>query len=191
LKIAFIHGAESTPDSFNFIEPMLDKGFNGISIAYDSNNGFKSNLKTMFDDLVDEGDLFFVSHSLGGVYALHLSHLLGDQVKGSVSIATPFNGSESASMLNMIKPCQLYRDIAPYSDPILSSHKLGFSCPWTQIVTTGGKSHWMSEDNDGVVTKASMMRRKDMEFKYVHSSHYEVMLSNRTVDIINNCLKEV
>lgn len=89
-------------------------------------------------------------------------------------------------MLNMIKPCQLYRDISPYSEPIVASKRIKLECPWVQIVTVGGGSHWMNTKNDGVVTKKSMMYRKDMEFVEVDSGHYEIMMRSEVIDVINN-----
>lgn len=192
MKIVFIHGAGATADSFNFIEPKLDKRFDREFIQYDSNNGFKNNLKLMIDQQIStDEELFFVSHSLGGLYALHLGEYLNGAVVGSVSISSPFNGSESASVLNMIKPCQLYSDISPYADPIYGSRSLKITYPWTQIVTTGGKSHWMDESNDGVVTKKSMMIRKDMEFIEINTNHYEVMMNREVIDVINKKIKAV
>lgn len=85
----------------------------------------------------------------------------------------------------MIKPCQLYKDISPYSDPIYRGQKIKIKCPWVQIVTTAGNSHWLNVANDGVVTKKSMMSRKDMKYVEIESGHYEIMMQSKVVDIIN------
>lgn len=186
VKIVFIHGAGATKDSFNYIEPNIDQRFERTYLEYNSDDGFKNNVIKFNKQLGSVDTVFFIGHSLGGLYGIHLTHHLKERVVGSISIASPFNGAESASMLNMIKPCQLYRDISPYSEPIVSSHKIKIKCPWTQIVTIGGGSHWMSTKNDGVVTKKSMTHRSDMNFIEVESGHYEIMLRSETVDIINN-----
>lgn len=192
MKIIFIHGAGATKDSFNFIEPNIDSRFDRDFIQYDANNGFKNNLNMMVDQWVaTDDDLFFVSHSLGGLYALHLGEYLKGAVVGSVSIASPFNGSDSATVLNMLKPCQLYKDISPYSVPIYTSKNIKISYPWTQIVTTSGNSHWMNEPNDGVVTKKSMMCRNDMEFIEINTNHYEVMMKTEVVDMIDKKIQSV
>lgn len=192
MKIIFIHGAGATKDSFNFIEPNIDSRFDRDFIQYDANNGFKNNLKMMVDQWIStDEDLFFVSHSLGGLYALHLGEYLNGAVVGSVSIASPFNGSDSATVLNMLKPCQLYKDISPYSVPIYTSKNIKISYPWTQIVTTSGNSHWMHEPNDGVVTKKSMMCRNDMEFIEINTNHYEVMMKTEVVDMIDKKIQSV
>jgi pimeloyl-ACP methyl ester carboxylesterase len=185
LKLLFIHGAGASKDSFNFIEPLVDKRFERVFLQYDSNNGFKNNLQTMLESLDKRNKYFVISHSLGGLYAVYIAEYLNRSLRGSVSIASPFGGSDSATVLNMIKPCQLYKDISPYSDPIYTSQKIKIKCPWVQVVTTAGDSHWMNVANDGVVTKRSMMIRKDMRFVEVNSGHYEIMMQNRVVDVIN------
>ena len=192
MKLVFIHGAGATPDSFNYIEPKLNKKYSRIYIEYESELGFMNNLNKMICSLTAlNEDIFLISHSLGGVYSVLLTEYLGGLVKGGVSIATPFNGCESASMLNLLKPCKLYKDIGTYSEPISMSRRVVLSVPWTQIVTTMGRSHWMNTENDGVVTRASMTHRNDMEFVEVDSGHYEVMLRNETINIINSKLSLV
>lgn len=190
MKIVFIHGAGATKDSFNYIEPHIDNRFERVFLEYHTETGFNKNLHQMVEATKEiSGDgVFFVSHSLGGVYALHIGLQLRRDIRGSVSIASPFNGSDSAVVLNMIKPCQLYKDISPYSTPIYSSHGIKITYPWTQIVTTGSPSHWMNAPNDGVVTKQSMTFRKDMKFIEVNSGHYEIMLRREPIDIINTCV---
>lgn len=185
MKIVFIHGAGATKDSFNFIEPNVDNRFDRIYLEYNSNDGFNNNITKFVRKLGNTDDVFLVGHSLGGVYGLHLTSHLKSRVVGSVSISSPFNGAESASMLNMIKPCQLYRDISPYSEPIVTSQKIKIECPWIQIVTVGGGSHWMPTKNDGVVTKKSMMYRNDMSFVEINSCHHEIMMRTETTDVIN------
>jgi hypothetical protein len=61
--------------------------------------------------------------------------------------------------------------------------------PWVNIVTTAGKSPWMNVANDGVVTISSMKKHsEDMEIIEVDTNHYEVLVSNRVVDILKNKL---
>jgi predicted alpha/beta hydrolase family esterase len=43
-----------------------------LLINYDSRNGFEKNLENMKELLSAQKDMFFVCHSLGGIYALHL-----------------------------------------------------------------------------------------------------------------------
>ena len=58
--------------------------------------------------------------------------------------------------------------------------------PWTNIVTVKGNSPWVPAPNDGVVTVASQNHHNEgMELIELDYNHYEVVLSERTVNIIN------
>jgi predicted alpha/beta hydrolase family esterase len=189
MHLVFIHGANATSDSFNFIEAHL-QGRDKTFIQYKSADGFFSNLSDMVDQLQGK-EIFIVAHSLGGVYAVHLAEALGAAVKGIVTIATPFNGSEFAIALNLLKPCQLYRDIMPVSVPITRAHKIKLACPLTQIVTTAGDSHLMSASNDGVVTEKSMRARSGATMVEIESGHYEVLMRRQTVEVIQAAIERV
>lgn len=189
MKLVFIHGAGATPDSFNYIEPKLNKKFKRSYIKYDCDKGFINNLNRMIISLSTQNeDIFLISHSLGGIYSILLNEHLGGLVKGGVSISTPFNGCESASFLNLIRPCQLYKDIGIYSEPILTSKRVVLSVPWVQIVSTVGTTHWINQPNDGVVTYDSMTIRKDVKYIELKSSHHEIMLNPVVPDIVNKQL---
>jgi pimeloyl-ACP methyl ester carboxylesterase len=189
MNLVFIHGAGATADSFNYLEAHFagDKTF----IQYKSADGFFSNLSDMVDQLQGKGDLFIIAHSLGGVYAVHLAEALGAAVKGIVTIATPFNGSEFAIALNLLKPCQLYLDISPLSVPILKGHKIKLACPLTQIVTMQGDSHLMAASNDGVVTENSMRARSGVTVVEAQSGHHEVLMRRHTVEVIQAAIERV
>jgi triacylglycerol esterase/lipase EstA (alpha/beta hydrolase family) len=129
-----------------------------------------------------------IAHSLGGVYATYLQDN-NNNLKGVVSLATPFNGSELATWGSIFNPhYQLFKDIAPSSSFIRNSKKINIQCPWTQIITTVGDVPWITGPNDGIVTKASMTSRDDVEYEKVNRNHYEIVQSNRVVDIITKKL---
>lgn len=189
MKIVYIHGASATGESFNYIREHLNHN-DDIVIEYSSKNGFEDNLEQMKKTLVDFDNMFFICHSLGGIYALHLANHFKDQVIGAVTISTPYGGSQSADYAKYFLPfSRLLRDIGPNSRPMKLTAKLDVLHPWTNIVTTRGDSPWMIEPNDGVVTIDSMTSRKDMEFIEVALNHYEVVISPTTVDIIKSKLK--
>jgi pimeloyl-ACP methyl ester carboxylesterase len=194
MQIVFIHGNGASSDSFNYIKSQFSvfdinvDEFHEfcIDLEYDSDNGFYNNLFTMFEKIKEYDEIFFIGHSLGGLYALHLAHILKDKVIGGVTMGTPYGGSKSALLLNMVCPQQLYNDISPYSKPIIDGKliKLHPSIDWTAIVTTKGHSKLMMEPNDGVVTIESMYDRKDANFIEVNSTHHEILLSDEAADII-------
>ncbi|MEO6351795.1 MAG: alpha/beta hydrolase [Oxalobacteraceae bacterium] len=192
MKIIYIHGHGASSDSFNFIRSEV-VGHEEMSLEYDSKNGFADNLAVMAEQLKDETDIFFVAHSLGGLYALHLADKLGGQVVGAVTMATPYGGSESALALNLISPQQIYKDIHPIASPITQGRRIDLHSlqNWTAIVTTKGHSKFMTTANDGVVTVDSMRCRRGVKFIEVESNHHEVIQSHHSVDIIKATLKEI
>ena len=73
MNLVYIHGANATSESFNHIRTRLGKG---LDLNYDSRDGFEHNLAAMQQSLAGVEQCFFIAHSLGGIYALHLSHHL-------------------------------------------------------------------------------------------------------------------
>lgn len=189
MTIVYIHGASATSESFVHIQEHIKKP--SIAIDYDSSDGFASNLKAMKERLDDVEKIFFVAHSLGGIYALHLADYFQHKVLGAVTLSTPYGGSRQADYAKYFLPfSRLMRDIGPASDPMSRVKELKFPVGrWTNVVTTKGQSPWMVEENDGVVTLKSMRYCKEMELIDLPLNHYEVVISNKTVDIIKDRLK--
>ena len=78
MLLVYIHGASATSESFNYIRKQI-KG-KTLLINYDSRNGFEKNLEIMKELLSAQKDMFFICHSLGGIYALHLAQEFPDQI---------------------------------------------------------------------------------------------------------------
>lgn len=185
--IVYIHGASATAESFTHIRQFVRDHVEepDIALEYNSANGFDHNLSIMIDALADAERLFFVSHSLGGIYALHLAHYYHGVTRGGVSLSTPYGGSKQADFARYFLPFnRLMKDIGPMSAPMAQSKQMASPPNWTQIVTTHGASPWIQEANDGVVTLDSQRYRQDFEIIELPLNHYEVVVSNRTVEII-------
>ena len=73
--IVYIHGASATAESFTHIRQFVRDTFEeeDIALEYNSADGFDHNLKHMKGQLDDADRLFFISHSLGGIYAVSVS----------------------------------------------------------------------------------------------------------------------
>ena len=187
MNLVYIHGANATSESFNHIR---DKIGSGIDINYDSRNGFENNLKDMLSLLKDVKDIAFIAHSLGGIYALHIANALPANVSGAVTISTPYGGAKVAEYVQYFLPfSRLMRDIGPSSWVMRQSDKIKIQHPWTNIVTVRGQSPFMNEPNDGVVTIDSQKHHADMELVEVEYNHYEVVLSDKVIDIIKKRIK--
>ena len=182
MSLVFIHGAGATSDTFNYIKRDIASG---IDLSYSNDNGFKNNLDLMLEKLKTVENIFFIAHSLGGVYALHLAGLIPNQVLGAVTMSTPYGGSEAADYVRLMLPnSKLLQDIGPNSWPIAQVSKIELKHPWCNIVTVKGQNPFMLEPNDGVVSIASQRARRDMELIEIGINHYEVVLSPRVVKII-------
>lgn len=190
MKIVYIHGAGASGSSFNYIREHLDFE-NEFILEYNPADGFENNFSQMRRLLDKTDSLFFIAHSMGGIYALHLSHWFQEQTVGAVTISTPFGGAAIADYVKYFLPfSRLLRDIGPSSRPMRLTNKLKVLHPWCNIVTITGDSPWMIEPNDGVVTVASQRHREDMELIELPLNHYEVMMSPATVATIRKKFKE-
>jgi len=185
--IVYIHGASATAESFTHIREYVREHTElpDIALEYNSADGFAHNLGLMKGALDDAERLFFVSHSLGGIYALHLANHYQDRTCGGISLSTPYGGCAQADFARYFLPFnRLMKDIGTMSGPMLDAKKLPAPPRWTNIVTTRGDSPWIQESNDGVVTIESMRSRTDFELIELPLNHYEVVLSNQVVEII-------
>lgn len=188
MNIVYIHGASATSESFNYIRNKLGQG---TPIDYDSSNGFENNLDAMKLNLANTKDIFFVAHSLGGIYALHLADSMPENVLGAVTLSTPYGGAEVADFVKYFLPfSRLMRDIGPNSWAMKHADKIKIQHPWTNIVTIRGQSPFMLAPNDGVVSIASQKFHKDMELVEVNYNHYEVVLNDHVVDLITERIKK-
>lgn len=191
MNIIYVHGNQSSGQSFNFIQSHLS-AYDSVVLEYDSENGFYNNHLAMLERIKHVDDIFFVAHSLGGIHALHLANKLAGKVLGGVTLSTPYGGSKAAEVVQFILPfSKVVRDIQPLSRPILEANRFEVVQPWINIATTEGHSPFMSAANDGVVTQDSMRHRDDMTVVEVASNHYEVLLSHQVVNVIKDAIKEI
>jgi pimeloyl-ACP methyl ester carboxylesterase len=188
MNLVYIHGANATSESFNYVKSKLG---GGLDLNYDSRNGFENNLKDMQTTLSSHTDIVFIAHSLGGIYSLHLANSMPMSVKGAVTLSTPYGGAEVADYAQYFLPfSRLMRDIGPSSWVMKQASKIKIQHPWTNIVTVKGQSPFMHEPNDGVVTIASQRHHADMELIEVDYNHYEVVLAEPVIKIIKERVKK-
>lgn len=184
MKLVYIHGASATGDSFNYIREHLAHG-NELILEYDSRNGFDHNLEIMSRSIKKFKDIFFICHSLGGLYALNLANKFSKNVLGAVTLSSPYGGAEVADYAKYFFPFnRLMRDVGTHSKPVRATHQIEIKWPWTNIVTTKGKCPWIYAANDGVVTVNSQRYFKEMDLIELDINHYEVVMSPDVVDII-------
>jgi len=185
--IVFIHGAGASSATFNWIREKVSFT-NYTLIEYDNKHGFFPNLARMEYELKDKKNIFFVAHSLGGIYALHLHKKLNNVI-GAVTLATPYGGSRTADWASYAMPkFQIFHDVGTRSEPIKMATDIGINVPWVQIVTTLGDVPYHSGKNDGVVTYASMTKRKDIDYVAYPYNHFEIVVAPEVPDTIKETL---
>ena len=183
LSVIWIHGANQSGLSFQYLR-SLTRFKNELVVEYDTSNKFSSNLEMLSNGINKvRGPYFIIGHSLGGLYALHLTKHV--EIVGAVSISTPFAGSWTADWARFFVPTyQLFREVGRRSIPIKESKTINLNVDWTQIVSTKGNVPYHGGQNDGVCTIKSMKSRKDMELIEVPHTHFEVMCSDLVAEII-------
>ena len=183
LAVIWIHGANQSGLSFQYLR-SLTRFKNELVVEYDTSNKFFNNLEMLSKKISHvRGPYFVIGHSLGGLYALHLTKHV--DVAGAVSISTPFAGSWTADWARFFVPTyQLFRDVGRRSIPVKESQGINLKVEWTQIVSTKGNVPYHGGQNDGVCTIKSMKSRKDMELIEVPHTHFEVMCSDLVAKII-------
>jgi pimeloyl-ACP methyl ester carboxylesterase len=135
--------------------------------------------------------VFFVAHSMGGIYALHLANLEPKFCLGAVTLSTPYGGSKIANFAKYIMPSmRMIGDVASAGGPIKEAKSFSIIHPWTNIVTTRSARWWYGGDNDGVVSVSSMTSREDMELVFLNVNHFEVVVSNQALSIVNQNIKK-
>jgi pimeloyl-ACP methyl ester carboxylesterase len=187
--VVYIHGASATAESFNHIREHIKE--KDIAIEYDSAHGFEENLDEMKEVIKKYKDIIFICHSLGGIYALHLANAFPERVRGAITLSTPYGGAEVADYAKYFLPfSRLLRDIGPASWPMRTAKHIKVQHPWVNIVSTAGRSPWMTVPNDGIVTISSMKKHsEDMDIIEVDVNHYEVVISNKVLAIVKERLE--
>ena len=190
LAVIWIHGANQSGLSFQYLR-SLTRFKNELVVEYDTSNKFFDNLEMLSNKINQvRGPYFVIGHSLGGLYALHLTKHV--DIAGAVSISTPFAGSWTADWARFFVPTyQLFRDVGRRSIPVKESQGINLKVEWTQIVSTKGNVPYHGGQNDGVCTIKSMKSRKDMELIEVPHTHFEVMCSDLVAKIISERYQKI
>jgi len=182
VTVVWIHGANQTHQSFEYLRTYCSFQKEYL-INYSSSNRFYQNLNRIVDEVKDIGPVFVVGHSLGGLYALHLTNHVN--IVGGVSISTPFKGSSTADWAKYVVPSYpLFRDIGRNSPPVADATKIKLEIPWTQVISTSGSVPYHGGVNDGVVTIESMNGRDDMIKIELPYTHYEIVCNSQVGDIL-------
>lgn len=183
-SMVLIHGAHQSNVTFEYLRHALP-AFRYINIEWSITNGFAKNLEEMTTALESAGPVFIVGHSMGGIYAAHLSQRVN--CVGGSAISTPWGGSKTADWVKYIAPSYpIYHEVATKSRFIVEARNFKLPGRWTNYVSTAGNVPGMGGDNDCVLTLDSMTARKDIYTKYIKATHYEIVMATELVHSVGN-----
>jgi pimeloyl-ACP methyl ester carboxylesterase len=181
-KVWFIHGAGSSPLSFNWLKARLHAP-EVVDIAYDNQTPLIDTIRAVRTAVKkEEIPPFIIGHSLGGVIAASVAQRA--PVAKIVTMATPFGGSFAATIMRWFMPTQLMRDISQQSPVLKSLQDNPPTVPMLSFVTDSNLTI-MGERTDGVVTVNSQTALKGPTYVNIPVNHFEVLLAPEVVEQIN------
>ena len=182
--ILLIHGAGASSNNFNYLSLWLDQELQTIDYKVGDNH------ETIFKKIQRPNEVTYViGHSYGGLLGAEWLSKDVRNVKGLIAIATPWQGSPTARILNWFLSDEVWKDMNPGSELLRKINAINLTIPVKNIVAApksgnglagGGKSA-----NDGTIPVASaravpqgFKSTKTVEIPYTHS---EIM---QTFDLV-------
>lgn len=188
MELVFIHGANGSAQVWNYLSSQLTD-YAKTFIEYNSFNEFDVNLADQVNTLLNKKNLFFIGHSMGGIYAYYLQSIFFRQSLGGITMSAPYGGSGLSNTMKLLFPWYdypLWVDTAIHSPLIERMKELPTPKNWHQIVSTTDRTFFPLEPNDGLITKSSQMALKGINYIPLNDSHYECVQSPKVAEIINN-----
>lgn len=189
MQIFGIHGAFSSPNSFNYLKTKLQE-YKWTMFDY-------SNKINNIEGLIEDADeaitepTFVIGHSLGGVIGTNLIH--NQNVRGILTISSPLAGIKVNMFLYWILLQNTFiNELIPTSKLIQNTNKIVYDHhkPIYSIITSKGISPYLFEPNDGVVTVRSQLIGNHPKME-ISANHAEVMQLPETVDIIKQIYRSL
>ena len=199
VEVWFIHGANATPISFNYLKDGLARipelnNYIFRDIVYDCQEDLLAILKVMVKKAPKGVPLYLIGHSLGGVLATAMTKVIqendtGIDLRGVATLASPIGGSDSANFLKWIYPkYNLFRNISTSNGVIKGIKAFAPKVPFVVVVTSSGNNPMFPTANDGVVTVLSQKELLEVTYVEMESNHFEVLVNPDTVDILKSLL---
>ena len=189
MQVAYIHGLNSSHRSFSFVQCKLPP-HTIIPISYNSHQPIRDSIDEVRKQL-PKGRFSLVGHSLGGILAALMAAEHVDRVDGLVAISAPFGGSKAASTLRWLPGHpRVLEDLTPTAPKIELVSQLRLKVPTLSIFSTSGSLFISPEPNDSIVTVSSQKALPFGRKVEVKANHFEVLLHERTVKLLQDFLFE-
>lgn len=185
--IIYIHGANSTPRSFNYIKSQLPE-HTSTNVVYNANEPIDDLILAAVKSVDQPGHI--IAHSLGGVIGAAISQAYPNSIQSLTTISTPFGGSEAANRFAMLLPFSTFlKNIRPGNPILRGVTRTGQKVPTLTIITTSGHAFFEHRPNDGVVTVESQEAFQSSHRVHVDMNHFEVLQDPTIVDTIRNFME--
>ena len=185
--ILMIHGAGATSLSFNYISLWLDQEIQTIDYKVGES------MDNIFKRIQNPDDITYIlGHSYGGLLgATWLNQTKRHYCKGLITIASPWQGSPTARILNWFLSDPVWQDMKPGSDLLKAVNEIQLDTPVKNIIANpqqGGNGLAGRSNNDGTIPVDSarnlpvgFTRTRSVEIPHGHS---EVLQSWDTIEQI-------
>lgn len=185
--ILMIHGAGATSLSFNYISLWLDQEIQTIDYKVGESK------EDIFKRIHNPEDITYImGHSYGGLLsAMWLDENPDNNAKGLITIASPWQGSPTARILNWFLSDPVWHDMNPGSDLLKAVNQIQLNLPVKNIVANpqqGGNGLAGRSTNDGTIpvdsarnTPKGFTRCRSVEIPHGHS---EILQSWSTIEQI-------
>lgn len=186
MKIIYVHGANASPLSFNYIANKLP--YDQEYFTYSTEVPLLENAEKLKTQIGTE-PCAVVGHSLGGVLSVLAAHDLPN-VLAIVSLCSPHGGSAVADVFKLFSSQQIFRDINKNSPAVKHISSLTQIDKLLNIVSWTPHSIFrLSEKSDGVVTLKSQKSVNCPNVVEITGNHFEVLLNPEVVKSIEEFIK--
>jgi len=199
-KVLYLHGANASPDNFNYYKLILPK-HDSIAPMYDMDEDpfdvVDSVTRKVRRELGDE-PITVVGHSFGGLIGAWYSAINPSQVKHLVTIATPWQGTPVARIFGyFFRNSKMFQNTRPGADVLNLLQSKKFNGMHTNIVCTRGGNPVAgmgSQANDGMVSVSSQSATpplfKNSENFFIEAGHSGILLNNTATELLTKCIFE-
>lgn len=183
-QIFAIHGAWSSPVSFNYLQTKIKA--NWQFLIYDHSS------ETM-EEIVDRArreipkESIVIGHSLGGIIAMLLHE--SNSLKKSITLASPLYGLELNLVQLYFTRSKLIKQITRDSDAIRTMKSISYNKPVLHLIANRGFNPFIYEANDGVLPQRIQTAWSAGKMVEVNANHYEILQSCETINLIKEFMK--
>lgn len=179
VNIVSIHGAWSSPVSFNHIQSKIKANWQNIS--YDHSSETVQDILDRSEREIDQPSII-IGHSLGGIVAMNLHD--HPMVKKIITLASPLSGLELNLVQLYFSRSELIKQITNDSIHIRNMKMRTYTKPIMHLIANRGFNPFIYEKNDGVLPLKIQTNWTAGKVMEVDANHYEILQSNDTVALI-------